>query len=156
MVAGHARSLNDNKKIYEFIFKISALCKNEKKRRKNIYIYIHICIYICIYVYICIYTYMYIYVYIYIYTCIYIYIHIYIYTHTHIYIYGITWTTRQSRCTIPKVLWLFSGNFLITCLGCTAFKVRHLVFKCYIVSEHCDIICDVTVLHVHQSHDLLL
>ena len=65
---------------------------------------------------------------------------------------GITWTTRHSGWSLPKVLQLFSGHFVITC----TFEARHLIFRCYIIDEHCDIMCDVTVPHVHWSCDLLL
>ena len=66
------------------------------------------------------------------------------------------WTTWQSGWTLPKVLRLFSGNFQITHLGCTASEACLLVFRCYIVNECHDITYDVTAPHVHWSHDLLL
>ena len=64
--------------------------------------------------------------------------------------------TRQSVWSLPEVLQLFSGNFMITRFRRTTSEVCHLVFGRYVIDEHRDIICDVTALHVHQSHDLLL
>ena len=69
---------------------------------------------------------------------------------------GITRTTRQPGWTIPEVLQLFSGNFVITCSGRTASKAHHLIFRCYIIDECHNIICDVTAPHMHWSCDLLL
>ena len=54
------------------------------------------------------------------------------------------------------VLWLFLGNFSWVHFGHGMFKACHLICQCYIVKQHCDIKCDVTVQHVHWSHDLLL
>ena len=69
---------------------------------------------------------------------------------------GITQTTQQSRWTIPKVLQPFSGNFQITHPRCAMSEVFLLVFGCYIVNECRDVTYDITMPHVHQSHDLLL
>ena len=69
---------------------------------------------------------------------------------------GVTRTTRRSGCTIPEVLRPFSGNFQIMCLRCTASKAHHLVFGCYIINERRDVICEVTVLDMHRSCDLLV
>ena len=65
-------------------------------------------------------------------------------------------TTRQSGWSLPDVLWLFSGNFMIMRFRRRTLEACHLIFRCYVIDEHCDIICDVMALHVHQSHDLLL
>ena len=54
------------------------------------------------------------------------------------------------------VLQPFLGNILRMCLRCAASEVQHLVFGCYVINECCDIICDITVPHMHQSHDPLL
>ena len=66
------------------------------------------------------------------------------------------WTTRQFGCSLPEALWPFLGNFVLTCFGCTVSEAHHLVFRCYIIWGHRDVMCDVTALHVHWSHDLLL
>ena len=55
-----------------------------------------------------------------------------------------------------QVLQLFSGNFVITRFGCPASKAHHLIFRCYIINEHCDVICDIMAPHMHWSCDLLL
>ena len=54
------------------------------------------------------------------------------------------------------VLWPFLGNLWWVCFGCGASEAHHLIFECYAINGHCDIICDVTVLYMHWSHDLLL
>ena len=69
---------------------------------------------------------------------------------------GITQTTHRSGWSLPKVLQLFSGNFVITRFGHTISKACHFIFGHYIINECCDIICDVTVPHVPWSCDHLL
>ena len=54
------------------------------------------------------------------------------------------------------VLLLFLGNFGWAHFRCNASKVHHLICQCYIIKQHCDVICDITVLHMHWSCDLLL
>ena len=54
------------------------------------------------------------------------------------------------------VLLPFLGNFGWAHFGYGMSKAHHLIFRCYIIKGHCDIMCDVTVPHVHWSHDLLL
>ena len=56
-------------------------------------------------------------------------------------------------------LYLFMAilvNFGEVRLGCSMSEVRYLICQCYVVKRCCDIICDVTVLHMHWSHDHLL
>ena len=65
-------------------------------------------------------------------------------------------TTWQSRCTIPKVPRPFSGNFLKMRLRRATSEACHLVFGCYVINECHDVTCDVIVLHVYRSCDLLL
>ena len=48
------------------------------------------------------------------------------------------------------------GNFGWARFGHGVSKVCHLICQCYIIKWHCDIICDITVLHMHWSHNLLL
>ena len=57
-----------------------------------------------------------------------------------------------------SLLQLFLGNFWWVHFGCATSKVRHPIFGCYryIIKGCCDIICDITALHVHRSCDLLL
>ena len=64
--------------------------------------------------------------------------------------------TRRSGYTMAAVLFYshFFGNFLWVHLGHTASEAHHLIFGPYVINECCDIICDITALHVHQSHDL--
>ena len=41
----------------------------------------------------------------------------------------------------------FSGNFMITRFRCAVSEAHHLVYGCYIVDEHRDVICDITAPH---------
>ena len=56
---------------------------------------------------------------------------------------------KLSRWSLPKVLQPFGDNFMIMCFRCAASEMRHLIFRCYIIDECRDIICDVRVLHMH-------
>ena len=49
-----------------------------------------------------------------------------------------------------------SGNFVIMHFRFAASKARHFIFRCYIIDECHDIICDITAPHVPQSCDILL
>ena len=51
------------------------------------------------------------------------------------------------HCTEHLALWVYHGHFLWACLGCAASKVCHLIFRCCIINEHCDVICDVIAPH---------
>ena len=65
-----------------------------------------------------------------------------------IYICGIAWDTRHSGCAIAAVLLSVHGHFRKFCGGHTSDTACHLSCRRYIFKGHCDIICDVTVLHV--------
>ena len=75
-----------------------------------------------------------------------------------IHIYGCIWL-HMWRCAEHPVLWVYRGhgslilwlfldNIWWARFGCTTSEVRHLIFRCYIIKEHCDVICDVTALHM--------
>ena len=50
----------------------------------------------------------------------------------------------------------FWGIFKDTRFGHTASEACHLVCRCNVIQQCCDVICDVTVPHMHWSHDHLL
>ena len=50
----------------------------------------------------------------------------------------------------------FEGIFQEMHFGRTASEVRHLICQCNIIQRCYDIICDVTALQMHWSHDHLL
>ena len=58
----------------------------------------------------------------------------------YIYMCGITQTTQHSGWSLPEVLRLFSGHFMIMCFGHTVFEVHQLIFGCYIICGHRDVI----------------
>ena len=62
---------------------------------------------------------------------------------------GILWPWFSYSMTIFR-------QFSVGVPWSTTSEACHLIFGCYIVKECCDIICDITVPHVHWSHDLLL
>ena len=58
----------------------------------------------------------------------------------------------QYSCLSMAIL----GNFGWARFRHSTSEAHHLICQCYIIKQCCDIICDVTVPHVHWSHDLLL
>ena len=55
-------------------------------------------------------------------------------------------------CLLMAIL----GNFREVPFGHGGSEVHHLICQCYIIKQHCDIMCDITALHMHWSHDHLL
>ena len=75
-----------------------------------------------------------------------------------VHICGVARNTWCPGCTVAMVLFLqpFLDSFWWAHFGHAAFEVHHLIFQCYVFKGCCDVIHDITALHMCWSHDSLL